>query len=183
MLNDHRDPFFERAAVASLERIRFDRARAPERLKPVFAYIERHLFEPTLTVERLKEALGVRDNSFSTVVGDACGRTPRVYIENRRCETGCRLLAAEDLTVRQISQRLGFSNPRRFTRAFQRWAGQSPSAYREQARKGLAQDLTDPELWRRALAGELPAAEASVLMERLWRVYRNTVLLPGAERC
>ncbi len=38
-------------------------------------------------------------------------------------------------------------------------------------------------VWRRALAGELPAAEASVLMERLWRVYRHTALLPGAERC
>jgi len=43
------------------------------------------------------------------------------------------LLAASDLDLKTIAERLQFTDPANFTRAFRRWAGQTPSAFREAA--------------------------------------------------
>ncbi len=43
-----------------------------------------------------------------------------------------RLLGASSLTVDQVSRRLGFSSPSYFTRAFQRYTGESPTEFRRQ---------------------------------------------------
>ena len=40
-------------------------------------------------------------------------------------------LAEESQTVRQVAERLGYSEPRAFRRAFQRWTGKSPNHFRQ----------------------------------------------------
>jgi AraC-like DNA-binding protein len=178
MLTDHSYQLLKSAAGESLERIELDRAKAPQRLKPLLAYIEEHLFDPTLDVNHLKRACNVRDNSVPIQFHSAVGRPPHGYIEDRRLETACRLLANSDLKIWQISELLGYSSIQVFSRAFSRWSGQRPTLYRKKARKsGHARSsdserlMSDPETLRRALAGALPAAEASSLLERLLRLY------------
>ncbi len=182
MLTDHSYQLLKTSAVESLERIQLDRAKAPQRLKPLLAYIEEHLFDPTLDVNQLKRACGVRDNSVPIQFHSAVGRPPHGYIEDRRLETGCRLLANTGLKIWQISELLGYSSIQVFSRAFSRWSGQRPTLYRKKARKRAGGGRTypaihderllfDPDALRRALAGELPADEASALIERLLRLY------------
>ncbi len=166
------------AAAGPVARIRLDGARAPERLKPVFGYIEEHLFDPALRVKRLKKALGLRHSSFSMEVREACSRTPRGYIEDRRCETACRLLEADELRVWQIAELLGFSalHPR-LSALGRREPERLPPAGGEGVRRradrspGVELDFADPALWRRGMAGELSPAEATVVIERLRRLY------------
>ena len=52
---------------------------------------------------------------------------------NSRYRLACSLLQETSLDLEAISERLGFSERRAFTRAFTQWSGQSPSAYRKQA--------------------------------------------------
>ncbi|MDR3416771.1 MAG: AraC family transcriptional regulator ligand-binding domain-containing protein [Nevskia sp.] len=47
-------------------------------------------------------------------------------------------LQAGELSIEQISERLGFSDRRSFTRAFSRWAGMSPSSFRRKSGATLA---------------------------------------------
>ena len=44
-----------------------------------------------------------------------------------------KLLQDPAVDVEGVSERLGFSDRRSFTRAFTRWSGISPSAYRKRA--------------------------------------------------
>ncbi|EIM30173.1 helix-turn-helix domain-containing protein [Microvirga lotononidis] len=47
-----------------------------------------------------------------------------------RCEIACMLLANSDFPVSQIAGILNYAETSAFTRAFHRWTGQSPSAWR-----------------------------------------------------
>lgn len=187
MLTDHSYQLLAAAAEESLERIRQDRARAPQRLKPLLAYIEDNLFDPTLDVNQLKRSCGVRDNSVPIQFHSAVGRPPHGYIEDRRLETACRLLGDSTLKIWQISELLGYSSIQVFSRAFSRWSGQRPTLYRKKARqqnngmpqnsavaaaaKRTAQVVYGPDALRRALSGELSPDEAGHLIDRLLNLY------------
>ena len=47
-----------------------------------------------------------------------------------RFEIACELLANTDMALSQVAAALKYSEPSAFTRAFRRWSGQTPSAWR-----------------------------------------------------
>lgn len=55
-----------------------------------------------------------------------------------RFEIACRLLGDTDFSSAQIASALGYSEPSAFTRAFRRWSGQTPSAWRVEHRSVAA---------------------------------------------
>ena len=56
-------------------------------------------------------------------------------LDESRKRDAMRLLEHSGLTVEQVAQRLGYSDPANFTRAFRKWSGSTPRQYREQSRK------------------------------------------------
>lgn len=179
MLAGHMQRILETAASESLERIRRDQTTAPQRLKPLLAYIEENLFDPSLDVNQLKRNCGVRDNSVPIQFHSAVGRPPHGYIEDRRMETACRLLGESNLKIWQIAELLGYSSIQVFSRAFSRWSGQRPTAYRKKARQRSEEETPTleeslaarTEKLRRALAGELAVEEANELITQLRQMY------------
>ena len=61
----------------------------------------------------------------------AAGATIRLYLEDRRLESACRLLLDTGLAVDRIGRLLGYSGSESFSRAFKRRFGQRPPVYRE----------------------------------------------------
>ena len=189
MLAGHSHKLLAEAAKESIARIQLDRRKAPQRLKPLLAYIEENLFDPTLDVNQLKRSCGVRDNSVPIQFHSAVGRPPHGYIEDRRLETACRLLAESHLKIWQISELLGYSSIQVFSRAFSRWSGQRPTLFRKKARRGddagadqerptrisgdkrFDRSLVAADSLRKALDGELPTEDAETMIERLLALY------------
>ena len=66
----------------------------------------------------LQRRLGQADSSYSELVDDV------------RLELARRLLGDRTTEITQIAGRIGFANPSGFSRAFRRWTGMSPRAYR-----------------------------------------------------
>ncbi len=54
----------------------------------------------------------------------------RVLVEQTRFEIAGALLRETDLKVQEIAARIGYARPNAFSRAFTRWAGRSPTEYR-----------------------------------------------------
>ena len=181
MLLDQASQLLQVAASETMDRIRTDQQQVPPRLRPLLAYIEGHLFDPTLNVNRLKKACGIRDNSVAIHFHAAVGRPPHAYISQCRLETAGRLLRDTDLPVWKISDLLGFSSIQVFSRAFHRWAGQRPTAFRQETREPCEDHpwnaepkpngLRHEEFWRQALSGNLPDSEAARLIQRLLEIY------------
>ncbi|MEM9003292.1 MAG: AraC family transcriptional regulator ligand-binding domain-containing protein [Cyanobacteria bacterium P01_F01_bin.86] len=61
------------------------------------------------------------------------GLTIRQLLDEARAEKARRLLADSSLGVEAISAQLGYSDDRAFRRAFKRWTGQTPKAFRQQS--------------------------------------------------
>lgn len=59
-------------------------------------------------------------------------------VEQTRFEIAGALLRETDLKVQEIAARIGYARPNVFSRAFTRWAGRSPTEYRN-ARVGRKQ--------------------------------------------
>jgi AraC-like DNA-binding protein len=66
----------------------------------------------------LKRRLAERATTFSTLLDQA------------RLERAQRLLASPRLSLEEIAERAGYSDVTNFTRAFRRWTGTTPAAYR-----------------------------------------------------
>jgi AraC-like DNA-binding protein len=79
----------------------------------------------SLSVRSLQRALGDAGTSFQELLDEARRVLALRWIEDRA------------RSLKQISNDLGFGQSPAFTRAFRRWTGRSPSAYRgESARPG-----------------------------------------------
>lgn len=165
------------AAREALDRIRRERDRVHPKLRPLLAYLERHLFDPQLNVNQLKRACEIRDNSIAILFHSQVGTSPKVFISERRLETAARLLSDSDLRVWQVGELVGYSGPGVFSKAFRRWAGLRPQSFRARARKlqaaeePPADDSFSDEDLRQALAGTLPLRRARVLLRRLSEIY------------
>ncbi|QRM32082.1 helix-turn-helix transcriptional regulator [Microvirga sp. VF16] len=66
------------------------------------------------------------------------GRTFRQVANEVRCEIACTLLTKTNLSFSQIAEVLNYSEHGAFSRAFRRWSGQTPSAWRS-SHRGLCE--------------------------------------------
>ena len=65
------------------------------------------------------------------------GTTYQQLLDRTRRELAEQYMQQPNISVSEVAYLLGFSDCSNFSRAFHRWTGRSPSAYREQSRAGL----------------------------------------------
>jgi len=64
------------------------------------------------------------------------GSSFQQLLDETRRRDACSLIENTELDLQKIASRLGYQNPANFTRAFRKWAGESPSQYRLRRRTG-----------------------------------------------
>jgi AraC-like DNA-binding protein len=77
-----------------------------------------------LSARTLKRRLADEGTDFSTLLDD------------QKRQRALLLLRSADLSVEDVAARVGYSDVANFTRAFRRWAGTTPTAYRRAEQKG-----------------------------------------------
>lgn len=82
-----------------------------------------------LTVGRIADHLGTSSRTLQRHLADQ-DVSLRAIVAESRLEIARVLLCKTDLDVQEIAARTGYSTPSGFARAFARWAGSSPRAYR-----------------------------------------------------
>lgn len=75
-----------------------------------------------MSARRLREQLAQANVRFNDLLGDC------------RCSLAKRLLTDTDERIEWIAERTGFSEPSTFCRAFKRWVGETPAAFRRRGR-------------------------------------------------
>jgi AraC-like DNA-binding protein len=98
-------------------------------LAEVFTVIDRRLGEP-LSLRDVARELGMTPGHLTTVVRRRTGRTVQEWIIERRMAEARSLLSDTELSVGEISRRVGMSDPGYFSRQFRRTHGTSPREWR-----------------------------------------------------
>jgi transcriptional regulator GlxA family with amidase domain len=111
-----------------------------DRIQTVLGYAREHLAE-TLSVEQLADVASLSPRQFSRAFRAETGQSPAKAIENLRLEAARQMLERGRLTLDQIAQETGFSDPRRMREAFLRAFGQPPQVIRRNARSEVTQTL------------------------------------------
>jgi AraC-like DNA-binding protein len=92
-----------------------------------------------LSVRGCAASVGVSVGYLNEAVKRATGFTPGHLVRQAQAREAKRLLAATDLTVRQVARLAGFSDPAYFGRFFRRETGSSPGDFR----RGIRADHHD----------------------------------------
>lgn len=86
--------------------------------------------EETVTAQDLARTLGTSDRTLNRRLKEATGETPKQFIDRVRFETARMLLETTNFPVKQLAANSGYSDAASFRRAFYRYSGMTPAAYR-----------------------------------------------------
>jgi len=96
-----------------------------------------HLSAGALDIETAAEIAGTSSRSLKRWLARD-DLTYRELVAQVRFRTATRLLRDPDIPVREIAHDLGYANAPHFSRAFRRWAGVTPGAYRQHLLTGTS---------------------------------------------
>lgn len=97
----------------------------------VNVYIRDNMSNPETSVESLSTHLGISRVQLYKRMISLTGITPSEYLRTKRIKFAEHLLRSGDLNISEIAYKVGFNNPRYFTKYFQEAYGVTPSQYRK----------------------------------------------------
>jgi AraC family transcriptional regulator of arabinose operon len=129
-------PNHQELAMNSLERaiLWVDAACAPRKLDARIRkaiHILAHRLTQPFSLDQIARDCGLSPSHFLTLFREQLRITPRQYLENMRMERAALLLRNTNLSVTEIAEQTGFSEPFYFTNRFRKKFHQSPSMFRK----------------------------------------------------
>lgn len=95
------------------------------------AYIEAN-YSNNLTLDRLSKEVGLSKSYLSTMFKKETGKNIVEFINDIRIKKAKQLFHQSDLRVFEIAEKVGYKDPKYFSRQFKRIAGVSPNDYKNQ---------------------------------------------------
>ncbi|MBP7507097.1 MAG: response regulator [Prolixibacteraceae bacterium] len=105
-------------------------------LRKIKTITENNMHEPNFSVEKLSSEFGIsRAHLYNKLVA-LTGKTPIEFIRILRIRRAAQLLEKSQLTVMEIAYKVGFNDPRYFTKHFKSEYNMTPSQYAKKNFKG-----------------------------------------------
>lgn len=94
-------------------------------------YLASHYFDNTISLFRISQALSLPETIISKELKRKTGLTFKQYLNKLRMESALRLLKNTELSVKEISAKVGYNNTNHFFRVFKSYFQRSPSDFRK----------------------------------------------------
>lgn len=98
-------------------------------------YVEDNVSRSDLSVEELSRELGMSRVHLYKKILKLTGKTPTEFIRILRLKLAAQYLRESQLNISEIAYKLGFNNPKYFSRYFQEEYGMTPSEYQKKEGK------------------------------------------------
>ena len=136
--NTTKIPLFNKAGeVAGVGGFTINLKKTDENIKPILKmapavdYIMSHYTEH-IEIEKLAKLMCLSLSSFERQFKKYFNETPLKYLIRIRLEAACQLLVSTDISISEISMRMGFYDQSHFSRNFFKFVGIYPSQYRKE---------------------------------------------------
>jgi len=95
----------------------------------IHRYLDENYYRD-ISLQMLADVVFLNSKYISELFKKKYGITITGYIAQRRISDACQMLADSNMTVVEISERVGYNDPKYFTRLFKRINGLTPIQYR-----------------------------------------------------
>jgi AraC-like DNA-binding protein len=112
------------------EEFGYGEADARERITKSVEFMKGHVREP-LKIATLAALVNLSRSHYTTLFRRVTGYAPLSYLNHLRMQRAVQLLNTTNLSIKQISEQLGFSDQFYFSRAFRKMHNHSPSEHRQ----------------------------------------------------
>ena len=103
-------------------------------MERVMKYMNEHLADPDLNVEKLTEEVGISRAQLHRKMKEIAGVSTGEFIRNLRLEQAAHLIEEGQINITQVAYSVGFNNQTHFSTVFKKHFGVSPSEYAETKR-------------------------------------------------
>lgn len=98
-------------------------------IKKATGFVEKNIANTELSVEMFSREMGVSRGHLYNKILALTGKTPTEFIRIMRLKRGAQLLGKSQLNVGEVAFKVGFNDPKYFSRYFKEEFGVSPSEY------------------------------------------------------
>lgn len=140
-LHEKRSAAVPRLAAMSLQFLMELASCVPAGISPLLAEAVRILefnFATPIRIRQVAEELNVSESRLSSQFREHFGLSPKHYLTRLRQRQAERLLLNSSLSIKEISQRTGYSAPQYFIREFRKERGCPPGVWRRRQNKQTA---------------------------------------------
>lgn len=99
-------------------------------LSQTIQVVEKHIEKEEFSVQDLVKELGLSRTLVFEKFKALIGQTPNEFIQTIRLKRAAQLIQESDLKISEIAYMVGFSDPKYFSKTFQKQFGTSPSKYK-----------------------------------------------------
>jgi AraC family transcriptional regulator len=103
------------------------------RLRRAIEFIHTH-FDANVRLKDMARAAFMSAFHFARLFKHTMGMTPHAYLTGVRLQQAAQLLRTTELSMLEISQRIGYASQSHFAKAFKAWTGMTPREYRQASR-------------------------------------------------
>lgn len=104
-----------------------------EMMATLMAFINDHLDEEGLKIEELADAVNLGRTVFYGKIKALVGMTPSDFLRRMRMQRAEELIVKTRMNFSEIAFKVGFSDPKYFTKCFKKETGMTPSEYRQKS--------------------------------------------------
>ena len=118
-----------------LYRLVKDPRENPQIMVQIAEYLERNM-EEDISLEQLARDFNYNPNYLSRMFKKQFGKTYTEYVIDKKLERCKELLSQTDLSINEISVRMGYNSPQNFIRVFKKYTLLTPGQYRSRQKNG-----------------------------------------------
>ena len=104
-----------------------------EMMAALMAFINDHIEEEGLKIEELADAVNLGRTVFYGKIKALVGMTPSDFLRRMRMQRAEELIVKTRMNFSEIAFKVGFSDPKYFTKCFKKETGMTPSEYRQKS--------------------------------------------------